>query len=111
MLHARTDYNGRIVDLAAPRATMTQAAFGDVTNPIAADEPVVLCRGQDPLAWQVADFWTLLYHSSAGHQDANHPIDCRDPVCVSMTKHARRLREWSEKVGREIATIPDEVLL
>lgn len=86
MLHARSDYTERIVDIAGL---------------IPEEEPVFLLRGQDLLAPNLLVQWAEEYERLGG-----------DPaVAESVQRHARRMADWQLVSGKaKIADVPLGVL-
>lgn len=82
MIHARPDYNGRIVDTA---------------NKIPSDEPVFLLRGQDSLAENIVMKYASLLERAGGSN-----------VMVKQVRaHAEKIRDWKVK---KVADLPDDVI-
>jgi hypothetical protein len=83
MLHARKDYNGRIVDL---------------EKKIPEDEPVFLLRGQDKLAPAAIACWATLALKEGA-----------DPVIIEAAmKQAEEMMKWQIKHGSKIPDMPRE---
>lgn len=81
MLHAREDYNDRIIDTAGI---------------IPADEPVCLVRGQDQFAAATVDAWANLAEAGGA-----------DPAMVEAgRRHAERIREWQSN-NPDNVKVPD----
>lgn len=73
MKHARSDYNGRIVDL---------------ENKIPIEEPVFLLRGQDKLAPKLLLMWAMELRLQGG-----------DPsMAEEAERHAQLMIEWQKKL-------------
>jgi hypothetical protein len=85
MKHARTDYDGRIVDTA-----------GEIPD----DEPVFIIRGHDP----AAKFALAAYVNAARDFGVDHEH------LVALNEHAIRMREWERQHPHGPATVPTEVL-
>lgn len=81
MLHARSDYNGRVVDLAGL---------------IPEDEPVFLLRGQDMLAGAVVRFWA----NQARHHGAS------EAVYSAALRHASKMDSWPT---HKLVDVPESV--
>lgn len=82
MIHARLDYNGRIVDSA---------------NIIPSDEPVFLIRGQDALAENIIMKYAKLLERAGGS----------NVMVKQIRDHAEKVRNWKVK---KIADLPDDVI-
>lgn len=82
MIHARSDYNDRIVDLAGL---------------IPDDEPVLVVRGQDQAAPATARAWADEHDRLGG-----------DPTLSAMVReHAVRIEEYQARTGRsKVADLP-----
>ena len=79
MLHARKDYNERIVDL-------------DTVHGIPGNEPVFLLRAQDKHAPLVVEIYALLVNSDPEGNDCIH----RNSIM-----HAKQMREWQNQHGKK----------
>lgn len=84
MIHARSDYNGRIID---------------ITGGIPKDEPVFLLRGQDKLAPLVVAFWAVLLILEGGNLGA----------ALMAYRHSKRMRDYNPE-GKKLPDVPPEVL-
>jgi hypothetical protein len=82
MLHARPDWNGRIVDL---------------DGRIPADEPVLLIRSQDAAAPATARAWAA----------RNDYLGGSKLVSMMVLGQAELIEAWQAEHGRKIADVPD----
>jgi len=81
MIHAREDYNGRIVDL---------------ENKIPEDEPVFLLRGQDMAAPKVVEFWA---------KEAED-LGAKPNIVIAAREQVQRMRKWQEDHGAKTPDMP-----
>jgi len=81
MIHARDDYNGRIVDL---------------ENKIPEDEPVFLLRGQDMAAPKTVEFWA----------DEAEAIGAKKNIVNAAREQALRMHVWQETRGAKAPDMP-----
>lgn len=84
MIHARPDYNGRIIDIA---------------NEIPKDEPVFLLRGQDRLAPLVVKIWSVLLVLEGGSLGA----------AMMAYRHAKRMSDYNPE-NKKLPDVPPDVL-
>jgi len=81
MLHARDDYNGRIVDL---------------ENKIPEDEPVFLLRAQDAVAPQVVEFWA----------DQAEGRGAKPDIVNAAHSQALEMIKWQETHAMKVPDMP-----
>jgi hypothetical protein len=75
MKHARDEYND----------------IKELDKRIPADEPVVLLRAQDELAWKALEYYIKL------RKEAYFKDGGTDEMGEQLLKHADKMREWPEK--------------
>lgn len=83
MKHARDDYND----------------IKELDKKIPADEPVVLFRAQDELAWKALEYYIKL------RKEAYFKDGGTDKMGEQLLKHADKMRTWPEK---KMADMPVE---
>jgi len=81
MLHAREDYNGRIVDL---------------LKKIPENEPVFLLRAQDVVAPEVVEYWVAKARAHGAGKN----------ILNAAERQVGRMRKWQKGHGMKVPDMP-----